>query len=262
MSKIIPECPACGTKLRITSLRCSGCGMELRNDFELSLFDALNPEQTDFLITFLKHRGNMSSVQNELELSYPAAKKRLDDLLVALNLAEEKQQNPQRAEDDEVVDMSTWYVPESSKRASDIIKRKLMENNGRVIVHTARGLPCEIRAAPDGVSFLSNKLPGSQSWEYRVFDFIVDLLISRGGRAKKGNGRNCKLGEPECDETTVAGIIGYQYFHAKSGESILDPVFVLAAVLEWADIASNERGELVLTNSYREKCGFMSGGEC
>lgn len=35
--------------------------------------------------------------------------------------------------------------------------------------------------------------------------------------------------------------------------SVPDPVFILAAVLEWAGIASNERGELVLTASYQEK---------
>ena len=259
MSKVISECPACGTKLRITSLRCTGCGMELRNDFELSLFDSLSPEQTGFLTTFLKQRGNMSSVQSELGISYPTAKKRLDDLLMALNLVEE---NQQIVEDEGVIDMSTWYVQEDSRKASDIIKRKLMENNGRVIVHTARGLPCEIRAAPDGVSFFSNKLPINPPYRYEVFDVIVDLLISQGGRAKKGNGRNHRLGEPECDETTVVGAIGYQYAHAESGKSVYDPVFVLAAVLEWADIASNERGELVLTAGYREICSSSSGGDC
>lgn len=255
MAKVIPNCPACGTKLRITSLRCNDCGMELRNDFDISPFDALNPEESDFLIVFLKQRGNVSAVQGELGLSYPAAKKRLDDLLVALNLAEDA---PQKNEDEEVIDMSTWHVSESSNKASDIIKRKLMENNGRVIVHTIRGLPCEIRAASDGVSFHCDKLP---PYRYKVFDVIVDLLISQGGRAKKGNGHK-KLGEPGCDETTVAGAIGYQYFEKKSGESLLDPVFVLAAILEWAGIASNERGELVLTNNYREVCGLMSTSKC
>ena len=261
MSKVISECPACGTKLRITSLRCTGCGMELRNDFELSPFDSLNPEQMSFLITFLEQRGNMSSVQSELGISYPAAKKRLDDLLVALNLVENNQKNPQRVEDEGGIDMSNWYVQEDSRKASDIIKRKLMENNGRVIVYTARGLPCEIRAAPDGVSFLSNKLPINPPYRYEVFDVIVDLLISQGGRAKKGNGRNHRLGEPECDETTIVGAIGYQYAHAESGKSVYDPVFVLAAVLEWANIASNERGELVLTASYREICSLSPGGD-
>ncbi|MCH5261247.1 MAG: hypothetical protein J1F18_15985 [Lachnospiraceae bacterium] len=158
--------------------------------------------------------------------------------------------------------MSTWHVPEGSKKASDIIKRKLMENNGRVIVYTARGLPCEIRAASDGVSFLSNKLPINPPWRYEVFDVIVDLLISQGGRARKGNGRNYKLGETECDETTVVGAIGYQYWKRKNGDSVYDPVFVLAAVLEWAGIANNERGELVLTAGYREICSSSSGGDC
>ncbi len=252
MSKVIPECPACGTKLRITSLRCTGCGMELRNDFELSPFDSLNSEQTNFLITFLKQRGNMSLVQNKLGLSYPAAKKRLDDLLETLNLVNDNQKNQHRIKEAETIDMSTWYVQENSGKASDIIKRKLMENNGRVIVHTARGLPCEIRAAPDGISFLSNKLPCNPPYRYEVFDVIVDLLLSQGGRARKGNGRNYKLGEPECDETTVVGAIGYNYAHIKKGKSVYDPVFVLAAVLEWAGIVNNERGELALTTSYRE----------
>lgn len=262
MPKVISNCPVCGTKLKITSLHCNGCGMELRNDFELNPFDTLSPEESDFLIAFLKQRGNMSAVQSELGLSYPAAKKRLDDLLVALNLAEN---TPQKNEDEEVIDMSTWHVSENSSKASDIIKRKLMENNGRVIVHTARGLPCEIRAASDGVSFLSDKLPGNTRnppYRYEVFDIVVDLLISQGGRAKKGNGRNHKLGEPDCDETTVVGAIGYQYWKRKNGDSVYDPVFVLAAVLEWAGIASNERGELVLTNNYREICGLMSTSKC
>ena len=261
MSKVIPNCPACGTKLAITSLRCSSCGMELRSDFELSPFDTLNPKEAKFLITFLRQRGNMSSVQHELGLSYPAAKKRLDDLLLALDLAEDSQQSSEKVEDEEVIDMSTWYVQENSKKASDIIKRKLMENNGRVIVRTLQDLPCEIRAASDGVSFLSNKLPINPPWRYEVFDVIVDLLISQGGRAKKGNGRNHRLGEPECDETTVVGAIGYQYTHAEKGASVYDPVFVLAAVLEWADIASNERGELVLTASYQKICSSSSGGD-
>ena len=224
--------------------------MELRNDFELSPFDSLSPERMNFLIAFLKQRGNMSLVQNELGLSYPTAKRKLDDLLEALGLVDENQQN---IKDEGTVDMSTWCVKENSNRASDIIKKKLMENGGRVVVYSARGLPCTISAAPDGVSFLSNKLPCNPPYRYEVFDVIVDLLISQGGHARKGNGRNYKLGEPDCDETTVVGAIGYNYTHAETGKSVYDPVFVLAAVLEWAGIASNERGELVLTAGYRER---------
>lgn len=260
MVKVISKCPSCGGILKITALGCPVCKLELRNDFQLSPFDLLNTEQTQFLFSFLKHRGNMRSVQYELGISYPTAKKRLDDMLIALELTDK---TLQEEKSEEMIDMSSWYIREKSNKASDIIKRKLMESNGRAIVHTARGLPCEVRAASDGISFFCDKLPINPPWRYEVFDVIVDFLISQGGRGRKGNGRNNKLGEPGCDETTVVGTIGYSYSHGETGKSVYDPVFVLAAILEWAGIANNERGELVLTANYREACDmFRTGGSC
>lgn len=247
MVKIISECPSCGGRLKIAALSCASCGMELRNEFQLSPFEQLKEEQMGFLICFLKHRGNMRAVQSELEISYPTAKKKLDDVLIAMGLADEA---AQIEENEEVVDMPDWNIGKESTKASDIIKRKLMKNNGRAIVYTARGLPCEVRVASDGVSFLCDKLPISKPYEYEVFDVIVELLRSQRGRARKGNGRNNKLGEPDCDETTVVGAVGY-YRQGKTGKAVYDPVFVLAAILEWADIAKNERGELVLTAEYQ-----------
>lgn len=249
MAKVISECPSCGAPLEVAVLRCTDCGMELHNDFQLSPFDLLTDEQLRFLISFLRQRGNMSSLQGEMGISYPTAKKKLDDLLIALKL---ENNNSQIKSVEENMDMSNWYVPKDSSRASDIVKRMLIENNGRAIVHTARGLPCEIKLASDGVSFLSNKLPLNPPYRFEVFDVIVNLLVSQGGRARKGNGRNSKLGEPDCDDTTVVGTIGYNYAHKKTGTSVFDPVFVLAAILEWAGIANNERGELVLTSAFQE----------
>lgn len=250
MAKVISECPSCGGPLKVTVLRCSDCGMELHNDFQIGPFDSLTAGQTEFLISFLRQRGNMSSLQAELGISYPTAKKKLDDLLTALKLVDNISQ-VEKAE--EVVDMSDWSIPKNSNKASDIVKKMLIEHNGRVIVHTARGLPCEVHVAPDGCSFLCDKLPISPPYRYEVFDVIVSLLISQGGRARKGNGRNYKLGEPNCDETTVVGAIGYNYAHKETGTSVFDPVFALAAILEWAGIVNNERGELVLTASYQKK---------
>ena len=246
MAKMISKCPGCNGTLHITTLRCPDCGMELKNDFEMSVFDTLSGEENAFLMAFLRHRGNLKNVQSELEISYPTAKKKLDELLARLRLAEPEQ------EEIEMPNMSNLTAVRNSTKASEIIKAKLLDNGGRVIVHTARGLPCEIIAAPDGKSFVSKKLPVKPPYEYMVFDAIVDLLIANGGRARKGNGRNYKLGHPECDENTVVGIVAI-YANKKLGESVYDPVFVLAAVLEWAGIASNERGELVLTQSYRSK---------
>lgn len=55
---------------------------------------------------------------------------------------------------------------------------------------------------------------------------------------------------PNCDESTVVGAVAKNYAGKKVGDSVFDPVFVLAAVLEWAGIVHNRRGELVLTQQY------------
>ena len=245
MNKLLSKCPCCNGTLNITSLQCPDCGVELRNTFELSVFDRLEKEQLDFLISFLKYRGSLKSLQEELGISYPTAKKRLEELLIALEISQDDDGSTQ-----EVLDMSHIPVNRNSNRASEIIKAKLMDNGGRVTVYTARGLPCEVWMNADGISFTSDKLPIKPPYQYRVFDVIVDLLISQGGHARKGNGRNYKLGERNCDSTTIVGAVAIDRGYTV-GNSVFDPVFVLSAILEWAGIAHNDRGELVLTQQYR-----------
>lgn len=244
MIKIISKCPGCQGNLQISTLKCPDCGLELKNDFELSCFDRLNDEQLQFLLAFLKARGNLSEVQADLNMTYSVVKRKLDELLAALNLGIVK-----GTERVEKIDINKLDVDYNSNRASEIIKSKLKEHGGHVTVYTARGLPCEIYAEADGKTFTSDKLPIKPAYEYAVFDVIVDLLREQGGRARKGNGRNFKLGDPGCEETTVVGAIA-KYRGRKVGESVFDPVFVMAAVLEWAGIAQNGRGELILSDHY------------
>ena len=176
--------------------------MELKNTFDLSPFDLLDNEQFEFLITFLKNRGNLKEVQSEMQISYPTAKKKLDELLAALNLSSTTENIIPKE-----IDVSRMNVDYTSKSASEMIKAKLKEHGGHVTVFTARGLPCEIYAEPDGTTFTSDKLPVKPAYKYEVFDAIVDLLIKQGGRARKGNGRNHKLGESGCEENTVVGTV-------------------------------------------------------
>lgn len=247
MKQMLSTCPACQAGLRISALKCPECGLELRNDFELSPFEQLNTDQYFFLMNFLKNRGNLKNLQNELKISYPAAKKKLDEVLAALgfNVDSAAETRP------EVIDMTNLFVDRSSKKASEIIKGKLMEHGGHITVYTLRGLPCEVWCDADGKSFVCDKLPIKPPYTYDVFDIIVELLRAQGGSARKGNGRNYRFGDPECDEATVVGAVAKYYFGKKNGESVVDPIFVFAAILEWAGIAQNERGELVLSAEYR-----------
>lgn len=242
MTKLISKCPACSEDLIISTLKCPCCGMELKNDFEFSPFDKLNSELYELLISFLRNRGNLSEVQKNLNISYPTVKKKLDELLTALNLSDSSQSD--KTEEREVIDLKVDY---SSNKASEIIKAKLKEQGGIITVTGLQGKSYEISAEADGKTFASNKLP--RAFEYTLFDVIVDLLWEHGGSALKGNGRNYKFGMPGCEENTVVGAIAKSQ-GAKYGESVLDPVFVLAAVLDWAGIAENGRGELVLKEEY------------
>lgn len=248
MAKVISTCPACGETLKIAKLQCSACGMELSNDFEISIFEKLNKDQYNFLLTFLKHRGNLKLLQEELNISYPYAKKKLTELLSVLNLDEEGKS----IQPEENVEMNHSFRNAKSSRASDIIKNKLAENGGRAIVSSISGNRYGIKSASDGQHILCDELP--PIYTYEVFDVIVDLLKAQPNfKARKGNARNYKLGEAGCEEDTVAGAILKNYFGKNTGDSGLDPVFILASVLEWAGIAHNGRGYLELTASYKER---------
>ncbi|MEA2067164.1 MAG: DUF2089 domain-containing protein [Thermotogota bacterium] len=84
MKRRITNCPVCGDKLTITEYQCDSCGTTIRGRFELDEIMKLSPEQLKFLKVFIKNRGNLSEVQKELNISYPTAKNRLEDIVIAL----------------------------------------------------------------------------------------------------------------------------------------------------------------------------------
>lgn len=239
-------CPACGEHLHLARLKCPGCKAEFPTDEPLLPYNYLSEEEAQFLKIFLSCRGSLKDMQAKLNISYPTAKKRLEELLLRLGLCSE--------DEDEEVDMSLFRKTETvSTKASDIIRNKLYDNGGKATVRSVSGKQYVIRAGNDGKTFLCNELPIKPPFSYEVFDHIVELLIREGGSARKGMGRNSRLGEGNCTEDTVVGYIGAHYFKANYGTYVFDPVFVLAAVLEWAGIARNERGYLSLTVDYLAK---------
>jgi hypothetical protein len=88
--KIVGVCPICGSPLTITELKCNNCGTTIQGSFEFDRFMLLDDEDREFLIEFLKSKGNIKELQARLDISYPTAKARLDKLLKNLNLYEEE----------------------------------------------------------------------------------------------------------------------------------------------------------------------------
>ncbi len=239
--KLLTHCPACNTELIAKTLACPCCELEMVNQFELSPFDYLSKEDFDFLCTFLKARGNLKIVQEELNISYPTAKKQLEKVLIELNLENEAQEDYLMTNKFEIVD---------SDKASEMIRNKLIQANGRTIVRSYDGTAHEITITADGKSFGSKSL-NNTTYEFWVFDCIVELLKREGGKAKKGQarGKNDKVGSEKCNEHTVTGVIALEYYKKSIGDSVFDPVFLLAGMLEWAGIARNGRGYLELINA-------------
>jgi len=234
------HCPVCEAELHISRLSCPQCRAEYSVDEAFSPFDHLSVEQKSFLITFLKCNGNIKAVEAELKISYPTVKKRYDEILIALGLKEKT------VIEQEMIDMSIFgKLDRDSKKASDIIKNKLYDHHGTVDIPLTRGGECHIAIAESGDAFVSDKLP-NQNVSFSVFDMIVDFLKSVGGQAPKGAGRNDRVGYGKCGEETVMYRIATQYYGKEIGEYTFDPLFVLAAVLEWAGIAENGWGYLRL----------------
>lgn len=242
----LTECPVCHGHLKITTVKCDDCGLELKNDFDLSIFDRLNNDDYEFLIAFLKNKGNLKSLQAEMGISYPFAKKKLDNLLYNLKLES-------NITDEGEIDMNNIATNYNSTRASEILRCKLIENGGTAKFNTFEGKTHYIKLCADGIRFTCDALPTAADFTLNIFDVVVDFLISQGGRARKGNAQGYRIGDPNCDSSTVAGTIGKQYFHKTDGETCLNPVFIISAILDWAGIADNRRGYLELTHEFKAK---------
>ena len=239
MTKLISTCPICKGALSVPMLKCGDCGLELKNDFELSPFDCLPEEQHTFLLTFLKNRGNLKAVQEQLGFSYPVAKEKLDNLLLALGMGDTL-----TGTEKGMVDMTGWKVNENSTKASDIVRNKLIACGGKTVVHTLQGKVHSIWIESSD-TFACDKVPTSLT--YDIFDVIVDHVVAHGGKARKGSGRG-HLGDSKCEEDTIAAAILENYWHSDTG---LDPGFIMIAILEWAGILHNRRGYVELTAEYR-----------
>ena len=84
MSRIVGTCPVCGGEMTVVRLHCHGCGTSLEGDFQLGGILKLNPEQMHFVDVFLKCRGKIKDVEEELGISYPTVVARLNDVITAL----------------------------------------------------------------------------------------------------------------------------------------------------------------------------------
>lgn len=247
-SDLITTCPRCNKQLITTRLYCNNCQLELNANFSFSKFDYLSADELNLVESFLKSQGNFKSVQEELGMSYPAVKKRFNEILAKLNLTLSKSQ-----EGDSAIMSTINFLPinESDSLAIKKIKEKLNANNGQAMIPLYNGELCDIAYNPSGKGLLSSKIPPKDQLTWQSFNAAVEVVVNNGGKAPKGNARSgAQLGSRGLSLNSVEGYIAHKVFGVQEGQTAFGPGFVIAAVLDWAEICSNLRGYLKINDGF------------
>ncbi len=86
MRKILEQCPSCGGNLAVTRLNCTSCETVVLGRYQPCPFCQLSPDSTQFLMTFVRCRGNVKEMERELGISYWTVRRKVDDLIVELGV--------------------------------------------------------------------------------------------------------------------------------------------------------------------------------
>ena len=76
--KLIARCPFCNADLVICRLRCNHCDTQIDSPVAIPAFFRLSGDLQEFVLAFLRCRGNIREVEKVFGISYPTVCKRLD----------------------------------------------------------------------------------------------------------------------------------------------------------------------------------------
>ncbi len=96
MARFVGACPSCDSPMVVRRLECPACGVGVDGRFDAGPLARLSREQLSFVETFLRARGKIKDVEEELGISYPTVVARLNDVLVTLGF--EAGEDPREAE--------------------------------------------------------------------------------------------------------------------------------------------------------------------
>jgi hypothetical protein len=81
MPKLPRKCPACDTDLNITRLSCPHCGTEVTGSYSPDVFSRLSANDFEFVVLFLKTKGNIKEMERELGISYWTIRSKLSEIV-------------------------------------------------------------------------------------------------------------------------------------------------------------------------------------
>jgi hypothetical protein len=78
------HCPVCDDVLTVTRLHCNTCDTSIDGRFQVSRLEQLSPVQLAFVELFVRCEGKLNWAAQELKLSYPTVRARLDEVIRAM----------------------------------------------------------------------------------------------------------------------------------------------------------------------------------
>jgi len=144
-----------------------------------------------------------------------------------------------------LIDNFDYYLELSEKAIG------LDASEGKAIIPLLEGSKCDIVYDPNSKGLISSKIPPKDQLTWEAFNASVELVIKNGGKAKKGNARSgAILGSTGLPINSIEGYIAHKVHGVKEGETAFGPGFVIAAVLDWAEICINNRGYLTINSNF------------
>lgn len=89
MKKKLPlKCPSCESHLQVKQLYCENCQTEVTGIYSLPVISQLPGEDQAFILDFVKASGSLKVMAQNMKLSYPTVRNRLDEIISKLNNTE------------------------------------------------------------------------------------------------------------------------------------------------------------------------------
>jgi hypothetical protein len=81
---ITNECPYCQSAMAVTQMTCGHCQVSVAGDFPMSRLGGLPVEHQRFIEMFVLAGGNLKEIAEQVGVSYPTIRSRLDKVIEAL----------------------------------------------------------------------------------------------------------------------------------------------------------------------------------
>jgi hypothetical protein len=84
MRPVGSDCPYCSSPMTVTQMSCEHCRVAIQADFPMSRLGRMPVEHQRFIEMFLLSGGNLKEIAEQVGVSYPTIRSRLDKVIEAL----------------------------------------------------------------------------------------------------------------------------------------------------------------------------------